>query len=272
MVTGTLPSGSMGDGGGGGPAVRQYIEYAECNATDCGNAANWTETAMQPPQVGMPPVVPLPSGDEFFAVAPQGGAAYVYFAAGSVMYSSCPSDCSVKANWQQTVVMAAPSSNVAAATYALAFDAVGSSHIVFDFYQSENAGGGFMGPGTKTWYATCGGNCTTISAWAITSFGSTALVPSVGRPLALDSQGRPTLLGGGMSGYYWCDGNCATDSSSWQGPAMTPIGHFWASVDAQNDLRVAQGGTYAACTAGCNGTSAMWQKISLPYLRFGQSR
>jgi hypothetical protein len=242
----------------------KYTEYAECNATDCGNAANWTGTDILPPPVGVPSFVPLPSGDEFFAVAPQGGAAYVYFAAGNVMYASCPSDCSVKANWQQTVVMAAPSSSAGAATYALAFDAAGSSHIAFDFYQSENSGGGFMGPGTKTWYATCGGNCTTTSAWAIGSFGSSPLVPSVGRPLVLDSQGRPTLLTT-MSGYYSCDGNCATDSSSWQGPGMTPIGHFWGAVDAQNDLRVVLAGTYAACTAGCNGTSAMWQKMSLPY-------
>jgi hypothetical protein len=46
---------------------------------------------------------------------------------------------------------------------------------------------------------------------------------------------------------------------------MTPIGNFWAAVDAQNDLRVVIAGTFAACTAGCNGTSAMWQKITLPY-------
>ncbi len=251
MASGTLPN------------SKRYFEYAECNA-HCGSASNWTATDMSlPPDPGLPAsTAPLPLGDQFFAVAPQGVAAFAYFdALRGIVYSSCTSGCTTVGNWQETVVMAPPSTGISGDTVSLAFDAAGNPHLAFTFVG-----------GTKTWYAACGGNCTSSSGWAAIPADSQAML--LVRRLAVDGQGRPTILS--ASQYYWCDANCATDSSGWHGPVAMPDNPLWAAVDAQNNLRAAAPapappasppsvGHYLACTADCNSASPTWNDTPLPY-------
>jgi hypothetical protein len=233
--------------------VANGTNYFECNG-NCTSSASWTQaTKLQPPR---------PSGVHFFAVSPQGVAAFAFVGMGGIQYASCPSNCTNAANWSETLAAPVPAAFLSSTTDAvlnasLAFDLQGRPRMTFVLAAVNNQTVG---------YAACDSGCNAEAGWQMVTFPTGALPSPL---LALDASGNPRMVSGSTGAYSWCDSGCATSVQNWQGPiSNASAGADWLAVDGQGDIHTVHaaspGVNYTWCAAGCT-SSPQWQTLELPF-------
>jgi uncharacterized membrane protein YgcG len=220
--------------------------YFECN-DNCTKSSSWTTASK------IRSVIPNP-GAQFFAVSPQGVAAYAI----GVTYVSCASSCTNAANWTPTTAVTLPA-NFAMSTVDgilganLAFDVQGRPRMWYVVAQGNSDHVG---------YAACDTGCNSPTAWQ-----HVPLQPSGGL-LGFDASGNPRLVDGHGAAYYWCDADCAANAQNWQGPVTSAPADSLA-VDGQGDIHTVTTAnsavSYTWCAGDCTSTSPQWQNLMLPF-------
>lgn len=173
----------------------QWVYYAHC-AADCGDPANWAQTAID--GAGTYDSLNYP----VLAVDAGGHPRLMRYKDSGYVYAECAANCTQAGNWASVTVPLADQAYVMSPSSAryFALDTLGRPRFVAEFYD-----GGFV-------YATCDANCTTAANWhgALIDFGPGAYFD--GPQLALNGSNQPRVVAiddDEQLVYAQCNANCA---------------------------------------------------------------
>jgi hypothetical protein len=203
-----------------------------------------------------------------------GGVHMAFYTEQSIYYAYCPAGCDNPANWSETLIADAGSSENWLDHPSLALDT--SNHPRMMWYIDPDY-----------FYAECNTNCTNAASWTVVQVPVAGdpyyIYPQSGRYFALNSQGHPSFVCEGYDSddgnvyrgfaYTTCDGNC-TNASNWQSSLIDVDDYVQNpqlvlnSVDQPRimgvymDVNLVYNLVYLGCDANCT-QSGNWQGITL---------
>ncbi|HMQ29731.1 MAG TPA: hypothetical protein PKD53_03345 [Chloroflexaceae bacterium] len=246
--------------------------YAACNA-GCADSANWTITPLI--AVAETPTRRSSQNNRYFALDPQGGAAFIYTDSAEshsgTFYAHCRAGCADASSWSELKLF-----DQSLGKPALTFAPDGQPRFAATYYVPDDPQYGV--PLWKLLYGGCYQRCDQLdqSVWD-----GIFLFPTIGDgafSLRIDPQGRPriavyptqadrALMQPGQLSFSWCDDGACLRAESWQTmslglPSMVGDG-VDLLLDATGRPRMAyqmgdDGLGYAWCDGNC-GTAASWQ-------------
>jgi hypothetical protein len=203
-----------------------------------------------------------------------GGAHTAFYTEQSIYYAYCPAGCANLANWSETSIADAGSSENWLDHPALALDASNRPRMMW-----------YIDP--NYFYAECNANCTNAANWTAVQVPVAAdqsyIFPQSGRYFTLDTQGHPRFTCYGYDSdnenvyrgfaYTTCDGNCTT-ASNWHS-TLIDIGDYVRApqlilntndqpriMGVYMDVNLIYNLVYMGCDANCT-QSGNWQFTTL---------
>jgi hypothetical protein len=195
------------------------VYYTTCSG-NCSNSANWQQT-----NIGRT----LEFDYEVFEYAAIDFTtdgrprilSYVYAlnddgsdADNGLYYYACESNCNLFESWGRTFLFDPGSGTYPLPTWDMEVDNNGAPHAVF-----FTGGGATSDIDYQLVYITCPTNCLGENSWSGTVLGL-ALDDGQGPDIELTADNQPRvafMLDNDDLGYAWCDSNCATADTNWQG-------------------------------------------------------